>query len=74
MSPYIQKITKDTLGIKGQYDLPEAHWSRGAVTTTMLGFVEWFCNKNADFIRGNEAYELIASSEKSSRFYGGDFM
>ena len=60
VSPYIQKITKDTLRITGQYDLPEAHWSRGAVTTAMLGFIQWFCENNRPSIDGCEAYELIA--------------
>ena len=59
MSPYIQKITRDTLGFKATNDLPEAHWSRGAVTTAMTGFVHWFWLKNRERVEGIEEFELI---------------
>ena len=59
MAPYIQKISRDTLGFKSQNDLPEAHWSRGAVTTAMVGFVQWFCSKHHGQIQGVEEFELI---------------
>ena len=58
MPPYIQKLSKDTVGYKGQYDLPEAHWSRGGVTATMMRFIQAFCERRD--LQGNEEYVLIA--------------
>ena len=58
---YIQKICKETLNCKGANDMPEAHWSRGAVTTTMMKFIQHFCTTNEERMRGNETYELIAA-------------
>ena len=57
---YLSKICKETLNCKGSKDLPEAHWSRGAVTTTMLRFIQAFCVANHARLTGNESFELIA--------------
>ena len=58
--PYIQKISRDTLNFNSKHDVPQAHWSRGAVTTSICGFIESFCRRAAG-VQGNETYELIAS-------------
>ena len=59
VSPYIFKISKDTLAYKSSMDLPEAHWSRGEVTTTMMLFIQNFLEKRPAAVQGNETYELI---------------
>ena len=44
-------------------DLPEAHWSRGEVTTTMMKFIPAFLEDNVDMVRGNETYELMVARQ-----------
>ena len=68
--PYLQKISKDTLGYKSSKDPPEAHWSRGEVTTTLLRFIETVLERKQALNRGKEVFELIVPCQIGAFFQG----
>ena len=48
--PFIQQNTESTLGWSGwssAKDTPEGGWNKGALTTTLIQFVEAFCQRHS---------------------------
>ena len=59
--PYIQKISKDTLGCHSSNEMPDGHWHKGSTTTVMCHYVEHLTSTRQDLVSGVEVAELIDS-------------
>ena len=58
VSPYITKITKDTLKWKKKADEPAGAWNKGSLTTQLCSWFEAFCWQNADRIEDGTLLHL----------------
>ncbi|CAE7297215.1 unnamed protein product [Symbiodinium microadriaticum] len=59
--PYIQKISKDTLGCHSLNEMPDGHWHKGSTTTVLCKYVQHLSETQVDRVSGCEVFELIAS-------------
>lgn len=67
--PYIQKISKDTLGCHSSNEMPDGHWHKGSTTTVMCRYVEHLTATRQDLVAGEQVAELIDSRLHQIIFY-----
>ena len=76
---YVNKLDKRTVGGGGKRDEPSASWNKGALTVTIMEFLEFYFEKHQNELLGNEDIRLrfsFAAVRRLNEFmkglYGND--
>ncbi|CAK9074826.1 unnamed protein product [Durusdinium trenchii] len=68
---HIKKIDRYTLGGGGSNE-PNGTWNKASVTSNMLLFLEDYCNRNSEILKGNQQLEIFAKgTQKINQFFRG---
>ena len=65
---YINKITKDLVGGAGKRDEPHGAWNKASLTTTLLEFMEFFCEQHAEDCQPDQRLRFVVPCIASEIF------
>ena len=61
ISPHMDEISRATMGFPQSSSCPIGQWSKGAVTTHFMKYLEWFCDVHKDAIKNDDMMSAIAT-------------